>query len=188
MGKIYINWKFSSVSLNSYFPSLRREDLLFILGALPNAKLISINYDCLTSNFVIEANDINFDDDTEINFSFKSVISIANGIPVTISVPDGFIFQKRSPQTSSSPGTNGTVSSPANNTQQSTHSYTIPSGYYASPIYNSGTQTGQQQGGLPIYATPPPWPTILPVYSDEKCVCGADKVGGLHSDWCDKKN
>lgn len=154
-----------------------------VIDALPGETFVlGVSKDIPTDTWTVEAENYNFSDNTVVvpKYTTKTIIS-ANGRTHSYSIFDGI-----------------DIIDPPVATPQPNYSVNKVSGYTAQPITRGGNYTVPVNGNITVpitmkiygnlaATTPGPGQKVFfKDLVDVKCTCGAEKVGGLHSGWCDK--
>lgn len=188
MGKISIKFDLSMSSVATGLPrnGIYFEKIQQIINSLPG-KTIIISFLELPQNFAIFstiweliAENDNFDDGTEVTGKYRTKTSIINGVLRTCTLFDGIDIISPNQANATQPGNGGgTITSVG-----TTYSSSVPVNITISPPkYVVAPTVANLLQGAPVYKG---------IYKDfdisfrtSNCTCGAETVGGLHSNWCD---
>lgn len=161
-----------------------------VINAIPGVTFILGIYENVsTDTWTVQAENYNFSDNTIVIPRYRIVTNSSILGPSSYTVFDGIdIIDPPSPSQVSN-NSQTTV-----NTAGGNYTFTIPS----TPATITATVYGHSSGPR-TYTLKNSSNGIIKVDRDlldaldthtaySKCTCGADKCGGLHSGWCDKKN
>jgi hypothetical protein len=198
MGKIFIKFNLSNMKAannGTSVPAIPFRELKQIIDSLPDETYITSIHSAIfmsiaSYDYTVEAENNHFMDGTEIVGNWTRNSNTINGTLKAYNIFSGVTIvnppTKQTTQATTgnvSLGGNGTgvggsgiyTTPPANAGTWGTWSYTFPS---TSHISFSGVPVGIDTSSGQITVTLP---------TTGKCTCGAEKVGGMHSSYCDKK-
>jgi len=185
MGKIKI--KFDTLRMGVDFKSISEVvNCIPGLTTIESFEEINQSTNSLIREFVLEVENMNFADDTEIVPKYRAITVTTNGLVKTVLLFDGITIidppaahQHNLPHKLTTG--NGTYTIPASSTIVSYKMVGGGGGGGSSGIHTNGTVTKAIDKWSQIYINPN---LIL----DKRCTCGAGAVKGIHSTWCDIKD